>query len=234
MPERKMSGEDQFVTTVLRLAEWAQKNVRALIIGVAAVAVVALGVRYYLNYQRQVRETASAELRAIRGQFQVGTANEVVERLRNFLVQFEGTDYAREARVLLAQSLLLSNQPGGAVEAARPVAAELGEDHVANRAAFLLAAAYEEVGDTAAAISVYRELGEEVEHRVQRSRALEGEARLEAARGNRLAAAQLYERLAGLTPETAPAHSFYQMRAAEMRAEELTLTPGESDGEQDG
>lgn len=223
MAERKMSSEDQFITTVVRLAEWARRNGRALVIGGAALAIVVFGVRYYVNYQSQVRETASAELRAIRGQLRMGTANEVVERLRSFLVQFEGTEYAAEARVLLAHSLLLSNRPGEAIEAARPTASNLGSDHMANRAAFLLAAAYEEAGDTASALSVYAQLGDALEQRVQKSRALEAVARLEAARSNRAVAARTYERLVELTPESAPAHAFYEMRAAEMRAEGLRV-----------
>lgn len=231
MADRRMSGEDQFVTTVVRLGEWARRNVRALVIGGAALAIVVLGVRYYLSYQQQVRETASAELRAVRVQLETGTTAEAVERLRNFLVQFEGTEYASEARVLLAYSLLLGNRPQEAIEVARTPAMELGEDPVANRAAFLLASAYEEVGDTALAISVYEEIGTKVEARVQKTRALEAAARLQASSGNHEAAAQLYDRLAQMTPETAPARSFYEMRAAEMRAEELRVGPAAGDEE---
>jgi tetratricopeptide (TPR) repeat protein len=190
-----------------------------------ALVIVALGVRYYLSYQRQVRETASAELRAVRVQLETGTPTEAVERLRNFLVQFGDTEYALEARVLLAYSLLLSNRPQEAIEAAREAAMKLGEDPVANRAAFLLASAYEEVGDTANAISVYEEIGAKVEARVQKTRALEAAARLQASSGNHEAAARLYDRLAQMTPETAPARTFYEMRAAEMRAEELRVGP---------
>lgn len=232
MPGRKMSEEDQFVTTVLHLGEWARKNIRALMIGAVALGIVLFGVRYYLDYQRQVRETASAELRAIRSRLQAETSSESIERLRGFLVQFDGTEYATEARVLLAHTLLMANRPGEAIEAARAPAAELGEEPVANRAAFLLAAAYEEVGDTAAALDVYRQLGREVRARVQKSRALEGAARLEAARGNREAAGEIYDRLVELTPEETPARSFYRMRAAEMRAEELSIRSG-TDGSQD-
>ncbi len=233
MPGRKMSGEDQFVTTVLQLGEWARQNVRALMIGAVALAIVVFGVRYYLDYQRQVRETASAELRAIRGQLRGETSTEAIERLRSFVVQFDDTEYAAEARVLLAHTLLMANRPGEAIEAARPPASEMGGEPVANRAAFLLAAAYEEVGDTTSALSVYRDLGRQVDARVQRSRALEAAARLEAARGNREAAAELYDRLVELTPEGTAAYGFYRMRAAEMRAEELSIGTDPAAG-QDG
>jgi tetratricopeptide (TPR) repeat protein len=123
--------------------------------------------------------------------------------------------------VLLAQALLLKNRPGEAIEPARQAMEGLGSDVLSTRAGFLLAAAYEEVGDTAGAIEVYRELGDKLQLRVQRSRALEGAARLLAARGDAAAALAIYRQLAELTPQDAPARGYYEMQAAELRASQL-------------
>lgn len=231
MAQKGMSGEDRFVATSLRLLEWARRNTRALVIGAIAVAILVFGVRYYVDYQATVRETASAEIRSIRYELQVGNADQIVERLRTFLAQFGGTRYAREARVLLAHSLLLQNRASEAIEPARVAASEIGADPLSTRAGFLLAAAFEEVGDTGSAIRTYEEIGRKAEPRVQVSRALEGVARLRRAQGDLAGAAGTYERLAELTPETAPAHAFYVMRAAELRAEAVRGAEAEGGGE---
>lgn len=230
MAQKGMSGEDRFVATSLRLLASARQNARPLIIGVAAVAILAFGIRYYVDYERTVRESASAEIRSIRYELQSGNSDQVVERLRTFLAQFGGTPYVREARVLLAQSLLLQNRANEALEPARAAATAIGEDPLSTRAGFLLSAAFEEVGDTQSAIRIYDEIGQKAKQRIQASRALEGAARLREARGDLAGAAATYERLAELTPETTPAHAFYEMQAAELKAKPLRTAPAAEGG----
>ncbi|KPK82138.1 MAG: hypothetical protein AMS25_03630 [Gemmatimonas sp. SM23_52] len=218
MAEPAPTGEDRFVAATLKILSWAQNNTRSLILGLGAVAIISFGVRYYIDYQQRLREVAATEIRSIRFQAQGGDASQTVEQLRSFLVRFRTTPYAREARVLLAQSLLFGNRAGEAIEPARQAIDELGKDPLSTRAAFLLAAAYEEVADTAAAISTYEAIGARVKYRSQETRALEGAARLRAASGDRGAAAEIYDRLVALAPEGAAQRQVYEMRAAEMRA----------------
>jgi predicted negative regulator of RcsB-dependent stress response len=218
MAEPRPTGEDRFVAATLKILNWAQNNTRALILSLGAVAIVVFGVRYYIDYQQRLREAAATEIQSIRFQAQSGDASQTVEQLRSYLVRFSGTPYAREARVLLAHSLLLGNRASEAIEPARQAIDELGKDPLSTRAAFLLAAAYEETADTAAAISVYEAIGERVKRRSQKSRGLEGAARLRAASGDRAGAARVYDQLVALTPEDAVQRQLYEMRAAEMRA----------------
>jgi len=218
MPLPQTTGEDRFVVVLLQLLGWAQRNTRALVLSVGAAAIVIFAVRYYVDYRYQVREAAATQMVGLRFQLSSGSAVESIEHLRAFLVQFSGTHYAREARVLLAHSLLLSNRAAEAIDPASQAMNDLGADFLSMRAAFLAAAAYEEVGDTSAAIDVYREIAQKVGMRVQQSRALEAAGRLLDARGDAAAAATVYEQLAEMTPEDAPARPFYEMRAAELRA----------------
>ena len=220
MAEPQHVGEDRFIAAILQIAAWAQKNTRALVLAMGAAAILIFAVKYYVDYQRRVREAATTELRAIRNQLQTGNPDQVVDQLRNFLVQFGDAPNAREARVLLAQSLLLVNRAGEAIEPARQAMGGLGDDILSLRAAFLLGAAYEETADTAAAIGVYEQIGQSVDYRVQRTRGLEAAARLHAGKGNLARAVAIYEQLAELTPPQAPARSFYEMRAAELRSQE--------------
>lgn len=221
MAEPQHVGEDRFIAAILQIAAWAQKNTRALVLAIGAAAILMFAVKYYVDYQRRVRDAATTELRAIRNQLQTGNPDQAVDQLRNFLIQFGDAPNAREARVLLAESLLLINRAGEAIEPARQAMGGLGDDILSLRAAFLLGAAYEETGDTAGAIGVYEQIGQSVEYRVQRTRGLEAAARLHAAQGNVARAVAIYEQLTELTPPDAPAHAFYEMRAAELRARAL-------------
>jgi predicted negative regulator of RcsB-dependent stress response len=218
MTQPQTTGEDRFVAGTLRILAWAQRNTRALVLGIGAAAILIFAVKYYVDYRQRLNVAAASELRAIHNQLQMGNPDQVVDPLRAFLVQFSNTRYAREARVLLAHSLLLGNRASEAIEPARQAMDALEDDILSLRAGFLLGAAYEEAGDTAAAIGVYEQIGATVDFRVQRTRALESAARLHAARGDLDRAADVYDELSELTPPEAPARSFYQMRAAELRA----------------
>ncbi len=215
------SGEDRFVAVSLQLLHWAQRNTRLLVLGIGAVAILVFGVRYYFNYQRQVRQAAATEMRALRAELEMRSATEVADRIRAYLIQYGNSPYAQEARVLLAETLLQANRAGEAIEPARRATVDVSKDVLSVRAAFLLAAAHEEVGDTASAISVYEQIGRSARARISKSRGLEGAARLRAAKGDREGAASLYEELVELTPEDAPARTFYEMRVSELRAQRL-------------
>ncbi len=225
------TADDVFVTTTLRILGWAQKSTRALVLGVIAVSLLVGGVLYYTDYRHRVREVASTEIRAIRFELERGTdLGGVVEQLRSFLARLEGNPYDTEGRLLLANALLLSNRAAEAVEPARQASEALGKDPLATRAAFLLAAAYEEVADTAAAIDTYEKIGDRAQAGLDKRRGYEGAARLRAAAGDVAEAALLYDRLVELTPEENPRRGFYEMRAAEMRASGVTEFSVSDDG----
>ncbi len=228
------SGEDRFVATSLQLLTWAQRHTRALVLGLGAVAILVFGVRYYFNFQRQVRQAASTQMRALRSGIQVTSADELADQARAYLIQYGSSPYAQEARVLLAENLLLANRASEAIEPARRATVDMAKDVLSVRAGFLLAAAHEEVGDTSSAISVYEQIGRSARSRIAKSRGLEGAARLQAARGDRDGAASLYEELVKLTPEDAPARAFYEMRVAELRAERLKVSGTGETGSEGG
>jgi tetratricopeptide (TPR) repeat protein len=171
-----------------------------------------------MDYKTKVRVAAATEMVNLRCHLQSGTTDQVVEQLRAYLIQFNGTTYAQEARVLLAHTLLQANRAAEAIEPARQAMDNLGDDILSLRAAFLAAAAYEEVGDTAGAIGAYRRIEQETDLRVQRARALEAMGLLMAASGDWAGAASVYDELVESSPEESPARPFYEMRAAEYRA----------------
>ena len=228
-PRRKSGpdpSEDAFVAGLLRIVTWAQKNQRALILAGGAIAILAGGIYYYIDYRGRLTEVASSEIQALRNQARSDGGQQVIQGLRSFLAQFGETAYATEARVLLAETLLSQGQAAEAIEPARVAAQEIGEDALATRAGFLLAAAREEVGDTAGAVQAYQRIADGARMRSDRARALEGMARLRAASGDVAAAIAAYDRLIELVEEENPRRTFYEMRRAELQAERERITLG--------
>lgn len=223
------SSEDTFVAGILRLVGWAQKHIRALILAVVALIIVVGGVIYYVDYRTRVTEVASSEIRALRAQLRSEGAGEaVIQGLRSFIAQFGDTPYGMEARVLLAEELLRQGRATEALNPATTAAEGIGGDPLATRAAFLVAAAHEELGDTAAAIDVYERIGRQARLDGEKIRGLEGAARLYTAAGDLQRAIAVYDRLLELVPEDDPQHAFYVQRRAELRArrDRWTLSNG--------
>lgn len=227
------SSEDSFVAAILRLVGWAQKNTRALILSVVALIIVVGGVIYYIDYRTRVTEVASSEIRALRGQLQSEGAGEaVIGGLRSFIAQFGDTPYGIEARVLLAEELLRQGRAAEALNPAMAAAEDIGQDPLATRAAFLVAAAHEELGDTATAIGMYERIGRQARLDGEKVRGLEGAARLYTAAGELERAIAIYDRLLEIVPEEDPQHAFYVQRRAELRArrDRWTLSDGRAGG----
>ena len=61
-PGSAQGGDDAFISGIRRLASWGQHNLRPVIVAAAGMAIVVLGVLYYVNFQESVREQAAGEL----------------------------------------------------------------------------------------------------------------------------------------------------------------------------
>lgn len=215
------TADDKFVASSLQFLAWARENTRALVLGIGAVLVLAAGVYYYLDYRGRVEEAASTQIQTIRFDLGVGNVSQTVESLRTYIARFGSTRYGTEARVMLAHALLLENRAGEAIAPAQEAAAKLGSDPLAARAAFLMAAAYEQVSDTAAAIQVYEQIGDKASLLPERVRGYDGAAELLAAQGQKARAVELYRKIIELTPEDSPRRAFYEMQAAEVATEPI-------------
>ncbi len=215
------TADDKFVASSLQFIVWARKNTRALVLGIGAVLILAAGVYYYIDYRSRIEEAASAQIQTIRFDLGVGNVSQTVESLQTYIARFGSTRYSTEARVLLAHALLIENRAAEAIAPAQEAAAKLGSDPLAARAAFLMAAAYEQVGDTSSAIQVYEEIGNRASLLPERVRGYDGAAVLLGAQGSKARALELYRQIIELTPEDSPRRAFYEMQAAEVAAEPI-------------
>jgi predicted negative regulator of RcsB-dependent stress response len=210
-------SDDAIVVRAIEFTAWAKRNVR-LIIGVAIVAAVIVGgLLYWRMYQADRLERAAAEFVQLQQTVSSGNSQLAVRDMEQYVRRFEGTVYAEEARVALAQLHLQQDS------AAKAVAVLAGaEDRIDSplgpQAALLLAAAQQAVGDNEAAVATYMAIADEAELRFRVVAALEAAAQLHARTGNHVEAARVYQRLADLASEGSAERQVYEMRRAEAEA----------------
>lgn len=211
------AGEDAFLAGTVRAWEWIQNNLRIVLVGAAALAIVALGVLYYVNFKATVQEQAAADLAALR--MAVSSPEQAVPQLEAYIERFEGTGAADEARLLLGRLYLDTWRPDEAAAALEAVKQPPGHP-VGYAAALLLANARQAAGDTAAALSTWRSLGEAARFAFQRRDALSEVARILAARGELEEAAGILEQIAAEAAEAdRPEEAgMYRIRLGELNA----------------
>lgn len=223
-PSRGGSGppeqEDAFLRALNRFVAWAQDNTGALVLAGVVLALGVGGAFYWQSYQQNLEQRASSQLSTLQSQLaQGGTSGmAVADSLQSFLQRFEGTEAARDARILLARQQIVQDQDSAAVATIRPVAGEHPPDSPIGFAArSLLADAQVAAGDTAAAVSTLEELAQDARFPFQRREASAERASLLAGSGRLQEARRIYERLAEEASGT-EAGNLYAVRLGEIEA----------------
>ena len=130
--------------------------------------------------------------------------------------QFEGTDQAREAVILLGRLHLEAGD--AAVAIAVLERADLGfSDPIGIQANSLLARAYENQGRWPEAEATFLEVADQATFDFEIRRALESAARARRRQQNHEGAAELYERILTTFDDDDPAKGVYELRLAEVR-----------------
>lgn len=209
--------DDAFIAGVLETTAWAQQHRRSLIIGgIVAAVLITAGVLYVMNRSER-RAEAALQLNQVRAVALSGNAPLAIRELEQYLSRFDGTPAAGEARLLLARAYLEAGQPQQAIEAAQPLARDIRSDLGAN-AALLQATAHEAAENVQQAEALYLRIGEDARFLFERQNGFENAARIRLQNDNPAGAAELYERLVEMTPETAGERQIFEMRAGEARA----------------
>lgn len=229
-----LQPQPSFAQRVLAAYAWARVHSRPVLVGGGALALLTAASVYYLSYRRQLEAAASVELAQVRETVFAGNTNLAIADLQRFLAQYGETEHAREARVMLAVLLIRAGQPEEAREVVQRVARNPGSDPVAARAGFVMGAALEASGDTAAAIEHYLALASALEMGFQKREALASAGRLQAARKDFPGAAATYRMLLSLTPETSVERSIYAMRLAEATTAAQAHRAADGEGTGDG
>jgi hypothetical protein len=163
------------------------------------------------------RAEAALQLNQVRAVALSGNAPLAIRELEQYLARFDGTPSAQEARLLLGRTYLESGEPQRAIETVQPLARDLRSDMGLN-AALLQASAHEVAQNPQQAEAIYLRIGDSARFLFQRQNGVENAARIRLQADNPGGAAELYDRLVAMTPETAGERQIFEMRAGEARA----------------
>ena len=213
-------ADDVFIGTTLAMGGWAQRNRQLLVAGGIALAVLLAGLLYYMNYRGGHLERAAVDLERVQQGVAFGDTATAKVELARYIESFGNTPYADEARLLLGELYLASNQTEQAVEVLAR-SADVSEP-IGLQIALLLAKAHEQGGSLDEAERLLLRAADRAELEFQSRDALEEAARIRRGRGNLAGAAELYQRILDDLDETSPQRGMYEMRLEELRVQTAT------------
>jgi predicted negative regulator of RcsB-dependent stress response len=213
--DREEHEDDIFVAKVLEIGNWAKKNQQFLTV-LGIVVVLGIGALvYYRSYRGALVQQAANQLEQIQQSVALQDTQGAKDQLVLFIDRFGGTPYAGEARMLLGELYLRSNDPQQAIATLEPMASS-PRDPLELQAATLLGVAYEQDKRWGDAEAEYLRIADRSNLDFQVRDALASAARIRRQQGNYEGAAELYRRiLAGMDPN-AQQRGFYEMRLAEV------------------
>lgn len=213
--ERQEHEDDVFVANVLEIGNWAKRHQQALtVLGIMVVLAVAAGI-YYRNYRATLIQQAANQLEQIQQSVALQDTQGAKDQLAVFLDRFDGTPYAGEARMLLGELYLRSDDAQQAIAVLEPMAVS-PRDPLELQAGSLLGVAYEQEKRWADAEATYLRIADRSELDFQVRDALAAAARIRRQQGNNDGAAELYRRILASMDENAQDRGLYEMRLAEV------------------
>jgi len=221
MQEEKKEPEDAFIEKVVEVSNWAKKNNQALVIAGVAVVILVAGAMYVRRVRENRIEQAVAQLEQVQQSVAYGDREAAKASLNQYLATFEGTPYALEARLVLGQVYLQDSDPEAAVETLAPAVREMDSAPVGLQAAFLLAAAYEDMGRADEAERTYLRIANTADMTFQIREALANAARIRSTQGNYAGAVELYEDVLRDMDQNDQERSYWEMKLEEAAAHQM-------------
>ncbi len=218
VPQNNQSDpDDVFIATTLEMSGWAKNN-QHLITILAVVAVIAVaGIVYYQRFSTQQSQQAGQQLEAIHQTVAMQDLEGAKADLATFLDRFGGTPYAGEARMMLGELYLQTDQPQQALAVLEPMGSS-PRAPLEMQAAALLGSAYEQERRWEDAEAIYMRIADRSDLDFQVRAALEAAARIRADQGDAAGARQLYERILADMDDNDQQRGLYEMRLAELNA----------------
>ena len=220
---RATHDEDKFVAGVLESSAWAQTHGRTLVIAGVLGVLLVVGGLWYRSNRVATRERAASELSQVRATVQSGNVQLAQQDLENYVRRFGSTPSGAEAKLMLAQLHLETNQPAKAIGVLEDLADD-SDSPLGYGASLLLGAAHENNKQPAEAERVYLRVADDSRFAFQKREALDRAARLRLEQGNTAGAVQLYERILATFEDEKEEEvnqqekSVFEMRLAELKA----------------
>jgi hypothetical protein len=214
-PRNTLESDDVIAMRAAELAAWAQKNVTAILIGVAALLVLAGVGLYYQVYKGQRAERAATAFLNLQAQLPTDTTA-AIRQLGTFANNYDGTSEAAEARLLEGHLLLGKGQASQAVEAVRPVAD--GGTPLRDEGRMILGAALNAAGKRQEAIDTFVKLADGSKLAYVKQDALTQAAALREQANDWKGAADLYQQALATAEKGSADRTVIEMHLAEAQA----------------
>ena len=211
----KKEVEDIFAEKVLEFTNWAKENTQVVLLSLIVVGLLVAGGFYYRNYRSSVKERAVAQLEEVEATLGYGDRETAKTQLRQYINTFDGTVYALEARVTLAQTLLQDGSVEEAIDVLGPAAQTMDDQPIGIQAAFLMASAYEEAGRREDAERLLIRISDTARLTFQVREALSSAARIREDAGDYAGAAALYRDVLSDMEANDPNRPYWEMLFAE-------------------
>ena len=219
--EHSNDPDDIFLAKVLHVGKWTGANQQLLtVLGVVAVIGIA-GIWYYRNYREDLVQQAAQQLEAVHQSIAIQDREGAKNELVTFIERFGGTAYEGEARLLLGDLYLQSDDPEQAQVVLEPLGAS-PRDPIEFQGAALLGAAYEQDNLWSEAEAIYLRIADRSELDFQVRDALASAARIRADQGDASGAIELYERVLSNMEEDAAERGQFEMRIQELKTAATT------------
>lgn len=216
--QQQVEADDAVLARALEFTEWARKNIKLIVTG-GIVLALALSAFFWYRADRAGRlDRAAIAFIEVEQAVSTGDPSIAARDLQQYIQRHEGTPYADEARVMLAQVHLQAGEAEQAVAALEPVVARMERSRVGAQAGLLLGVAQLQAGNRDAAIAAYLEVANRADESFRREEALASAALLRMEAEDHAGAAELYSRLVDMNPTGSPRRSLYEMRLAEAEA----------------
>ena len=219
--EQSNDPDDIFVAKVLDVGKWTSANQQLLtVLGVVAVIVIA-GIVYYGRYRETLVQQAAQQLEVVHQSIAIQDNEGAKNELVTFLERFASTAYEGEARLLLGDLYLQSDDPQQAQVVLEPLGAS-PRDPIEFQGAALLGIAYEQENRWSEAEAIYLRIADRSDLDFQVREALQSAARIRADQGDSSGAIELYERVLSSMEQNEADRGLLEMRIQELKTAAIT------------
>ncbi len=197
--ERKqLRGPDEFVTTATSIVEWAQANLKTVIMVAAALVAVFLGVGVYNSYQNAQRREANADLAGGLDAFRGGDFTDASAALADVAKRTESA-VAPIAAVVAADSALRAGDPDTAIATLSGLQQSALPPYLRQQAQVTWGNSLEAKGDLEGAAAKYAAAAANVGPYT--AEALIAQARIRTRNGDTAGAADIYQKVLDEFPD---------------------------------
>lgn len=206
------------------IMDWAQKNLRLVLIGLAVIAAVAVGIWLYLATQANREQRAAAELARSSSAVAAGNYALAETDLARVVQQYASTDAGKQAVLLLSEALFGQGKYQQGIDQLQQYQGS-APDYL--RGAFLaqLAAGYEGLGNFAEAGAAYERAAQAARFEGERAQLRADAARAYTLAGNTAKAIEIWE--AEAANESSPVVGEARVRLGELTARPARPVPAQ-------